>query len=166
MHSFFMFKREINDEQRSPNASPVTMGRARCKHCRKQSSKPMTLINGARDPRRKFRQVHRECFSEHLGEFTRTFQIEVMAPRAIDGHCRKQIKPPFPIEIPTSMFRDSSEIARSDQFTDPTEILSLCKAASVQKNEVSERFFQPLPRVGQSQSCSGLISGIIEKPLK
>ena len=90
------------------------------------------------------------------------FRMEVMASRAIDGHCRKQSQPPFPIKISTSMFRDSSKLARSDRFTDPAEIHSLCKAASAQKNGVSERFFQPLPHVGQPQSCSGPISGIIE----
>ena len=67
MQSFFMLKREINDEQRSPNASPATMERDSGKHCQKKlSSQPMTLINGARDPERKFLQVYRECLSKRL----------------------------------------------------------------------------------------------------
>ena len=45
MHSFFMLIREINNEQRSPTASSETMERGRGKHCRKPSSKSITLFN-------------------------------------------------------------------------------------------------------------------------
>ena len=74
MHSFFMLKRETDDEQRSPNASPATMERDSGKYFRKPSSRPMTLINGARDPERKFRQVHREYCSEHLEDLLACFE--------------------------------------------------------------------------------------------
>ena len=84
----------------------------------------------------------------------------------IGDQCRKQIKSPFLIEISTSTLRDGSELTRSDRFTSPVEITSLCEAASFHKDEFSERSVQPLPRVGPPQSRSRPISGVIEKLLQ
>lgn len=84
----------------------------------------------------------------------------------IGDQCRKQIKSPFLIEISTSTLRDGSELTRSDRFTSPVEITSLCEAASFHKDEFSERSVQPLPRVGSPQSRSRPISGVIEKSLQ